>query len=32
MNTKVVMMIMTMTAPVGPANQGWMLMQQEWSN
>jgi hypothetical protein len=31
MNTKI-MMIMTITAPVGPANQGCMLMQQEWSN
>jgi hypothetical protein len=30
MNTK--MMMIMMSVPVGPTNQGWMLMQQEWSN
>ena len=31
MNTKMMMIMMT-TVPVGLANQGWMSMQQEWSN
>jgi hypothetical protein len=36
MNMMMMMMMMTRTtimiALVGPANKGWMLMQQVWSN